>query len=190
MTSPTDRDTAAGFTLVEVLLYSLLLIVILAVVGSMLLTTTTTSKTVNSVTDAATSAQIASESVGRGIRNSSDFFLTTPVGADQLLRARTARGGATVSWVCMAWYYSAAGGGTIRTTTSATAISATPTAATLAQWTLLDTGVAPASGAAIFSADDAVLTVAFTGIAANQSVVSISNSAYSRAGATGVPSCY
>lgn len=190
MSAPTGHDSERGFTLVELLIYGMLLIIVLAIVGSMLASETTTSKTVNAVTTASTAAQLAANSVGKGIRNSSDFNLTTPTGTDQLLVARTAQGGATISWVCAAWYYSAAGGGTIRYTTSTTAIPAVPTAAALAGWTLLDSGVAPASGTTIFSANGAALTIAFKGLAGSNAPVAISSSAYSRAGSTGVPACY
>jgi type II secretory pathway pseudopilin PulG len=190
MTRPTGHDSEQGFTLVELLIYSLLLIIILGIVGAMLASTVSTSKTVDSVTSASTAAQLASESVVRGIRNASDFSLTTPTGTDQLLVARTALGGATISWVCVAWYYSAAGGGTIRYTTSPTTIPSTPTAAQLASWQLLDTGVAPASGTGIFSYTGAQLNLAFNGLAGTRPAVSITSSAISRAGSTGVPACY
>lgn len=190
MTTPNDHDSERGFTLVELLIYSMLLMIVLAIVGSMLVSTVTTSKKVDSVTTASTAAQLVADSVERGIRNSSDFHLTTPTGTDQLLVARTAQGGSTINWVCAAWYYSAAGGGTIRHTTSTTTIPAAPTAADLAGWTLLDTGVAPASGTAIFSATGSAVTVSFKGLAGNNAPVAISSSVFSRAGSTGVPACY
>ena len=174
----------------ELLIYSLLLIIVLGIVGAMLASTVSTSKTVNSVTSASTAAQLTSESVVRGIRNSSDFRLTTTTGTDQLLVARTAQGGALLSWVCAAWDYSSAGGGTIRYTTSPTTIPPTPTAAQLANWQLLDTGVVPASGTSIFSFTGAQLNLAFNGLAGTRPAVSITSSAFSRAGATGVPACY
>ena len=189
MTTPTEQDSERGFTLVELLIYSLLLIIVLGIVGAMLVSTVSTSKSVNSVTSASTAAQLASESVVRGIRNASDFQLTTPTGTDQLLVARTALGGATINWVCVAWYYSAAGGGTIRYTTSPTTILP-PTAAQLTVWELLDTGVAPVSGTGIFSATGAQLNLAFNGLAGSRPAVSITSSAFSRAGSTGVPACY
>jgi Tfp pilus assembly protein PilW len=190
MTTPTEQGSERGFTLVELLIYSMLLMIVLAIVGSMLASTMTTSKTVNSMTAASTAAQLVADSVERGVRNSSDFHLTTPTGTDQLLVARTAQGGATINWVCAAWYYSAAGGGTIRYTTSTTAIPAVPSATDLAGWTLLDTGVSPASGTGIFSATGASLTVAFNGLAGSHPPVAISSSAFSRAGSSGVPACY
>jgi len=190
MASPTQLHSERGFTLVELLVYGMLLVLVLAIVGSMLASMSTTSKAVNSVTAASTAAQLVADSVERGIRNSSDFHLTTPAGTDQLLVARTAQAGATVTWLCAAWYYSPAAGGTIRYTTSTTAIPAIPTAANLANWTLLDTGVAPASGTSVFSANGAALTIAFNGLAGSNSPVAISSSAVSRAGSTGVPACY
>lgn len=190
MTSPAEQNSEQGFTLVELLISSMLLVIVLTIVGAIMASTTSTSKIVNSVTSASTAGQLAAESVERGIRNSSDFHLTTPTGTDQLLVARTAQGGATINWICMAWYYSAAGGGTIRYTSSPTAIPATPTATDLAGWTLLDTGVSPASGTGIFSATGTVLTLAFNGLAGSNPPVAISSSVFSRAGSSGTPACY
>ena len=181
-------DSERGFTLVELLVYSLLLVLVLSIVGGMLASTTTTSKTVGSITQATTAGQLVANSVTRGIRNSSDFQLT-PVGTDQLLVARTAQGGATLTWTCAAWYYSAAGVGTIYYTTS-TAILAPPTATDLASWTLLDTGISPLSGTDIFTEDGTQISLAFNATAGSNPPVAITSSAVSRAGATGVPACY
>ena len=178
-------------TLVELLVYSLLLVLVLSIVGGMLASTTTTSKTVGSITQATTAGQLVADSVESGIRNSSDFQLTTPVGTDQLLVARTAQGGATLTWTCAAWYYSAAGVGNIYYTTSSTAIPADPTATDLAGWTLLDTGISPLSGTDIFTETGTQqLSLGFNATAGSNPPVAITSSAVSRAGATGVPACY
>ncbi|HEV7564859.1 MAG TPA: hypothetical protein VGO31_02745 [Microbacteriaceae bacterium] len=179
-----------GITLVELLIYSMLLVLVLSVVGGILTSTTRTSKTVGSITQATTAGQLVASSVESGIRNSSDFQLTTPAGTDQLLIARTAKGGATLTWMCAAWYYSATGTGSIYYTTSPTAIPALPTATDLSHWTLLDRGVSPISGTGIFVATAEQLTITFKGLAGTHSPVNITSSSFSRAGATGVPACY
>jgi prepilin-type N-terminal cleavage/methylation domain-containing protein len=190
VTRPTRQDLERGFTLVELIISSMLLVIVLTIVGAILASTTSTSKTVNSVTTASTAGQLVADSVERGIRNSSDFHLTTPTGTDQLLVARTAQGGATINWVCEAWYYSSAGGGTIRYTTSTTIIPGAPTMADLTQWTLLDTGLIPASGTGIFSTTGTALNLAFNGLAGNNPPVTILSSVLSRAGSSGTPACY
>jgi Tfp pilus assembly protein PilW len=184
----TEQSSEHGFTLIELLLYSMLLLLVLAIAGAMIGSTTTTSKTVDSITKASTAGQLTAESIERGIRNSSDFLLTTPSGTDQMLVARTVQGGATANWVCAAWYYSAATG-SIRYTTSATAIP-TPTASGLAAWTLLAQTVSPVSGTGVFSASGAQLTIAFKSLAGSHPAVAISSTVLSRAGSSGTPACY
>lgn len=188
VTRHSEGDAERGFTLIELLIYMMLMVLVLGIVGAMLASTNTTSKTVTSMTQAATAAQLTAESVERGIRNSSDFQLTTPTGTDQLLIARTALGGATIAWQCAAWYYSAAAG-SIRYTTSPTTILV-PSPSDLAHWTLLDSAVSPSSGASIFSAAGAQLTISFNGLAAPHPPVPISSTVLSRAGSSGAPACY
>ncbi|MCU1585290.1 MAG: Prepilin-type N-terminal cleavage/methylation protein [Microbacteriaceae bacterium] len=183
-----ERDSERGFTLVELLIYSMLLILVLAIVGAMIASTTSTSKIVTSMSKASAAGQLTAESIERGIRNSSDFLLTSPSGTDQMLVARTVQGAATATWVCAAWYYSATKG-TIRYTTSPTAIAA-PTASGLAAWTLLDPAVSPVSGSAVFSATGVQLTIAFNSLAGAEPPVAISSTVLSRAGSSGTPACY
>jgi prepilin-type N-terminal cleavage/methylation domain-containing protein len=193
MTRATDHVPDAsekGFTLIELLISMMLFAVVAAIVVTMFASMSTTSKTVDSLTGSATSAQLAAESVARGVRNSSDFLLTSPTGTDQLLVARTALGGSTIAWVCSAWYFTAANGGSIRYTTSPTTIPAAPTASMLARWTLLDSGLTATTGTGIFSATSGQLAIAFTEQSTGAGPLSISATAVSRAGSTGAPSCY
>jgi Tfp pilus assembly protein PilW len=184
--SNTKSDT--GFTLVELLIYSMLMVLVLAIVGGMIASFTSSSKTVGSITQVSTSGQLAAESVERGIRNASDFRLTNPTGTDQLLIARTAGGGTDLTWQCAAWYYSASDS-SLRYTTSATAIP-TPTTADFAHWTLLGSGFGPTSGTAIFSSTGPQLTLAFTIHADGHPPQAFTSTAVSRAGSSGTPACY
>lgn len=183
------QQSEQGFTLIELLIYCLLLGIVLTIVGGMVISATTASRTVVSVDQASTSGQLVSKSVVRGIRNSSDFRLTSPTGTDQLLVARTVGGAATPAWMCSAWYYSAAGDGSVRYKTSASAILP-PTAAELQTWTLLGEGVKPVTGTGIFSAIDEQLSISFLGLAGDHPPVTITSSATSRAGASGSVTCY
>lgn len=183
-----DKRADAGFTLIELLIYSMLMVLVLAIVGAMISSFTSTSKTVGSITQVSTSGQLAAQSVERGIRNSSDFRLTTPTGTDQLLIARVAGGGANLTWQCVAWYYSA-GDSSLRYTTSATAIP-TPTATDLTHWTLLGSGITPTSGSTIFSSTGPQLTLSFTIHADGHPSQALTSTAVSRAGSSGTPACY
>jgi prepilin-type N-terminal cleavage/methylation domain-containing protein len=189
MTRRTDSRPDKGFTMIELVIAMMLLVLVLAIVGAMIASLSSTSKTVRSITATSSSAQVAAESIERGIRNSSDFLLTNPSGTDQMLVARTARGTTTLTWVCVAWYYSAANGGTIRYTSSPSAI-ATPSGATLATWTLLSRGVTPTTGSAIFSGSSPTLSFSFNGTSSGGGPVAITSTALSRAGSSGTPACY
>ncbi len=196
MAIDTRHTSESGFTLIELLVYMMLFGLVLSVAGTMLINSAKTSKTVTSVTEATTAGQLVAHSIERGIRNSSDFQLTSPSGTDQLLLARTASSGTTLNWSCTAWYYSAAGTGSIRYKVSSTAILP-PTVPELATWTLLDQGivpkiveVSPAVPVHVFSATDEQLTLSFSGLAGNHPPVDITSSAVSRAGASGSLTCF
>lgn len=183
------EESEEGFTLIELLVYALLLAGVLAIVGGMILSALTASKTVVSITDTSTAGQLVAKSVVTGIRNSSDFRLTNPVGDDQLLVARTASSDATLTWTCFAWYYSAADDGSVRFTTSPTTILP-PTPEELATWTLLTKGVTPVSGTGIFSALNERLSLSIHGLDGIHPPVDITTSATSRAGASGSLTCF
>jgi prepilin-type N-terminal cleavage/methylation domain-containing protein len=192
MSDRRSSDSADGFTLIELLVYMMLIGLVLAIVGAMMTNTMRTSNTVTSVTEASNAGQFAAHSIEKGIRNSSDFNLTSPAGNDQLLIARTALSGATLTWKCAAWYYSSAGDGSIRYMISDGAIPLAPTSAQLATWTLLAEGIEPVTGTTIFSTpvSSKQLSIAFHGLAGDHPPVAISSSAHSRAGAVGSPACY
>lgn len=178
-----------GFTLIELLVYSLLLSLVIMIVGGMIFSAVTASKSVVSTTETSTDAQLVAKSVVTGIRNSSDFRLTNPVGNDQLLVARRASAGATLTWSCTAWYYSEADGGSIRFTTSDLPILP-PTPSQLATWTLLAKGVTPVSGTGIFSALNERLSLSIHGLDGLHPPTDITTSATSRAGASGSLTCF
>ena len=186
-----------GFTLVELLVYVMLFGLVLSIASTLLINSVKTSKTVSSVTEASTAGQLVAQSVVKGIRNASDFKLTNSAGNDQFLVARTALGGATLDWACAAWYYSAAGDGSIRYKFSGTAIAAPATAADLASWTLLDEGIIPniAEGTPpvpvhVFSSSGEKLTISFSGRAGDNPPVEITSSVVGRAGASGSLACF
>ncbi len=189
MAPNTGSKSDDGFTLLELVIAMMLLVLILAIVGTMIVSLSSTSKTVRTQTATSSSAQAAAESIERGIRNSSDFLLTNPTGTDQMLVARTARGTTTVTWVCAAWYYSASNGGSIRYTSSMSAI-ATPSASTLGTWTLLSSGVTPITGTTIFTGSSPTLSFSFNGTSSGGGPVALISTVLSRAGSSGTPACY
>ncbi len=181
-----------GMTLVELIVYAFLLIIVLGIVGTIFVNSMKTQAAVSSVTDALDNSQQVARSVQNGIRNSTAFKLVAN-GSDQLLIARTLSNGAAATPACVAWYYSATTPGSVRYTKLTSVLTAPPTAAVVATWTLLDSGVSPISGTTIFtrsSATDAALALAFKGTAGSNRPVQISTSIVSRANGTDVSSCY
>lgn len=116
-------DGQEGFSLVELLIYTLFIGVIFALAGGMLISAVSAQGQVTGYTEAADAGQLIARSVEEGVRNASGpageedpnrigGILAEPMLADQagqLLRARVAVGAndGTVVWECQAWFYSA-----------------------------------------------------------------------------------
>ena len=141
------RASDAGFTLVEMIVAAAVFSLVALTVMGVLLTTITTEVKIRNVSLATSQAQLVTRSLNDGISNAAtpQRLIVPASTADQLLMARVAGEAASLGWSCQAWYFSATEG-TIRTTSSSTAI-ATPTASQLATWTLLASGVRPLDGA-------------------------------------------
>jgi Tfp pilus assembly protein PilW len=186
---PSTESREAGFTMIELVVAAMLFVVVFTVVGGIFLSLLRTQQTVDVLTGSANSGQLAANSIESGIRNSSDFQLTA-VGSDQLLVARTAGSGTTLSWACTAWYYSAAGDGEIRSMRTTGAAIDAPTSAELADWTLVLEGVVPSSGSTIFSVSGPQLAVSFEATAGDHSATAIDFTVIPLTGVTGVTTCY
>jgi type II secretory pathway pseudopilin PulG len=189
------RDSA-GFTLVELLVASMLLVLVLLVVGGIMFSSSKTEVLVRSTTTATSSGQSVTNSIETGVRNAelpaggtAPIGLRTPTGADQMVTVLTVGSGAVATARCAAWYYSASTG-SIRYTTSATAIAA-PSSNSLKTWTLLATGISPLSGSAVFSLrGSSALTFAFKVDAGSDPAVPFQSSITSRTGTTGSVACF
>ena len=113
----TPRRRDEGFSLIELLATTLLLGLVLAVVVAIYASTSQVERTVNSVTTSATEAQLAATSIERGVRSASEVHLG---GVDSsLLVARVPGSAATISWSCVAWYFSDGGDGKLYSRTFA-----------------------------------------------------------------------
>jgi type II secretory pathway pseudopilin PulG len=139
-------ESQAGFTMVELLMYTALSIVVVTVAGGILISGLRTQGTAGSVTAAANTAQQIVRSVQAGVRNASAITVTSnATTGTQLLLARTlgTDPNSTVA-SCQAWYYTPANGGAIYTwkTTPASVISL-PTGGPQGIWTILGAGVTP-----------------------------------------------
>ena len=176
------RSDDSGFTLPELVMYSLLLTVVLAAAAGIMMSGTIAERTVRTVFGASTEGQLAADSIETGIRNSAGFTITAPTATSQLVVARVAQGAETLDWNCAAWYFSSTvDGGSIwyKTQDGPISTSAVPN---LSTWTLLVEGVTPATGTAIFaSAGDFQLNFAFDVAAGDDPPASIASSSISRA---------
>lgn len=189
MEPETVRTDEEGFTLVELLVYSLLLVLVLAIVGGLFISTLRTESRIRSVTFASTQSQLIADSIGSGIRNASSFTVRQVGTDDQLLLARVATGDSALAWTCMAWYYDQSGNGSVRYKRSATEIR------DLAQrdvdgWTLVGEGVQAVTGTTIFDQAGSTLKVEFTGTTEQSAPVAITSSTASRLGTTESAPCF
>ena len=174
------RENEDGLTLPELIIYSLLAVVVLGIVGNILIQSLKIETAVRAVTETTTQAQLGAYAVQTGIRNASDFQVTDN-GGDQLLVARTAGSGSTLTWSCLAWYYSEAEG-TIRQSRSPGAITM-PSASDLLDWTLIAEDIArPATPAfnGIFNGGFPALSIQYIGNPPGEIPVAINSSATAR----------
>lgn len=178
----------SGFTLVELLIYSLLTVLVLAIVGGILISGMTAERLVRGVTEATSLGQIAANSVEQGVRNAAGFQLSAPNEDDQLLLARSAGSGSVITWTCEAWYYSGIER-TIRTFSSPSKIDI-PNSNQLKTWRLLADGVSPYEGEQIFTNLGKRLALQFRVDAGDHSPVKIESSVLSRAGALETAPCF
>ena len=138
-----ERRDDRGFTLVELMIAAILIGLVLALVGGVLIQGLRIQGTIQTSTTAATTSQLASESLSRGIHNALRLQVSTPAPGISLVRAVTRSDDSTEpagTLACQAWVVV---GGEFRTTRSTAAITAPTSAAAVANWTLLASGVTP-----------------------------------------------
>jgi len=174
------RSDDSGFTLPELVMYSLLLTIVLAVAAGIMMSGTIAERTVRTVFGASTAGQLTADSIETGVRNSSGWALSAPTPTSQLLVARVAQGTTTLQWNCAAWYYSPTiDGGSIWYKTQPGLIT-TPTTAALKTWSRLAEGVKPAAGTKVFSISGDQLVFAFDVAAGDDPPASVASSSTSR----------
>jgi type II secretory pathway pseudopilin PulG len=172
----------AGMTLIELLVYMVLSVVVLLIVGGFLVNSLTTSRNVRSVTQATTAAQLISTSVQSGVRNASGIKLVSEsADGSQLVVARTATRAAAVSWICQAWYFSAADKAIYTKTAAATGALVLPASGAAGSWTLLSDGVAPMDAAtSVFHVTSYSVGLSFGVEASDRAPVRIDTTAFLR----------
>lgn len=140
-----QRDDERGMTLVELMVYIFLGVIVSTIVGGILINALRVQVQVLDASTSADAGTAISDSVGRGVRNSSDLAQSTPVPGGILVRSRSLDSTPATStglddrWVCLAWY---SVGDRIYSAVSTTAIP-DPTSDTPAGWTLIASDVEP-----------------------------------------------
>jgi prepilin-type N-terminal cleavage/methylation domain-containing protein len=132
-----------GFTLIELMIASALAVVVLLIVGGLFTNSLTTSARVQKDTQSTSVGQLIATSVETGVRNASAVQVIVEPDGSQLLLARTAGAGASLTWSCKAWYYSKPDRAVYTTTTTPPTQITVPANGPGGSWTLLSNGVDP-----------------------------------------------
>lgn len=139
------RRDESGISMVELLVYIFLGIIVSTIVAAILINSLQVQVQVLDAATSADSGTTVSDSLGRGVRNSSDLEESAPASGGTLIRSRSldsspsATTGLDDRWVCLAWY---AVEDRIYSRASTTAI-AEPDSVTPTGWTLIATDVEP-----------------------------------------------
>ncbi|TFD66589.1 prepilin-type N-terminal cleavage/methylation domain-containing protein [Cryobacterium gelidum] len=140
------RSTEAGFTLVELLIYSVLSVVVLLIVGGILINSLRVERSVREASQASSAGQLVASSVSLGVRNASGIWQSAPGVVPQILMVRTVGSAETPNWRCQAWSYD---NGEVRTKYSTGAISMIQTSTSVKSWMILAEGAQPLIVAAV-----------------------------------------
>lgn len=150
-----------GVTLVELLIYMMLAIIVLTIISAILINSLRAENTVRASAAATDTAQLAAQSLNRGVHNASAIEVSTPAADITVVRTRSLDSSAVGVWQCQAW---AVVDGQLRTTSASTAINVPTSAAEVASWLLVAEGIEPIGANPLFSlaADERSLAVGFT----------------------------
>ncbi len=179
-----------GFTLTEMIAAAAIFALVSLTLGGVMISISRAQTQVTTATSATNMAQTAADSIDSGVRNASALKLTAS-GSDQLLVAKVAGSGTTLTWQCRGWYYSAADGGKLWMTQTASGTPiGVPTSAQLATWTLLIDGVTPSSGTTVFTRSGSRVEVGFLVAVTGTSPVQMDFTTTSLLGVSEDASCY
>lgn len=158
---PDGNRSDDGVSLVELLIYMLLAVTVLTIIAAILINSLRAENAVRASASATDSAQLAAQSLNRGIHNASAIEVSTPASGVTVVRTRSLDASADGLWQCQAW---AVVDGQLRTTSSAAAIAVPTTAAEVGSWLLVTEGVEPIGANPVFSlaVDERSLAVGFT----------------------------
>lgn len=155
------RRRDEGVSLIELLIYMLLAVTVLTIIAGILINSLQAERTVRSAAQATDTAQLAAQSLNRGIHNASAIEVSNPASGITLVRTRSIDSSVAGVWRCEAWVVA---DGQMRFVTSSAAITPPTTAAAASSWLLLADGVKPVGANPIFAlaSDERSLAVGFT----------------------------
>jgi type II secretory pathway pseudopilin PulG len=183
------RREESGMSLIELIVYMALMGVVLTIATGFLINSMSTQKNVQSSTDATSAAQLVANSVAAAVSNASAVQQGPALNAsDQFVVARTATRGDTATWMCRAWYYSAADHAIYTTTSNPAAPITVPTGGPAGVWTLLAANVDAPAGASALHATSGSVSLNFSLAAASGAPVNIQTTDYLRVPATAIVS--
>lgn len=184
-----------GITLIELIIYSALMVVIITIVGGILGVALTGQRDIAASSSGSNSGQLVAQSISTGVRSATEITVKTVSPSTQMLIIRTPGKAATASARCQAWYFTTDNGGAVYSKSSTSAIP-TPTAAQLATWTKLASGVqlstrtgAPATILTADSTPTRSVTFEWAMSNAASKPILISSTASTRQTVTGSTSC-
>jgi prepilin-type N-terminal cleavage/methylation domain-containing protein len=179
-----------GFTLTEMIAAAAIFSLVSLALGGVMISITNAQTQVTTSTSATSMAQATADSIDSGVRNASALNLEAS-GSDQLLVAKVAGAGTTLTWHCRGWFYSSSDGGKIWMTQTADGTKITvPDAAELASWTLLVDGVTPSSGSTVFTRSGSSVEVGFLVAVTGTSPVQMDFTTTSLLGVSEDASCF
>ena len=106
------RRDEGGFTLTELLMYSILMIVVLGLAGTLFVRLLTEQRDIKAMADASNEAQLAFKQLEMDVRNA-DWAQVDANGTLLVVRTRVATSASSSTPICVGYYYEA-GTGTLR----------------------------------------------------------------------------
>jgi type II secretory pathway pseudopilin PulG len=138
------REEQSGFTLVELIIYTVLAVAITLIVGAIFVSALNGQRDITASAQGNNSGQLVSQSISTGVRSATYIRLSTISATSQMLvvglPSRTATS-STATVTCKAWYITSDGGGAVYTLTSNSTIIVPTLTLLTSSWTQLATGV-------------------------------------------------
>jgi len=172
MTIPRLRASTddSGFTLVELLVYSLLSVVVLGIVASLVIAGIRGQTAVGIFTSGTNNVQSVSNVIGTDVRRASYIRVAT-IGDDNMVTLRVKPSAESTTYSCVSYYWSKSRK-EVRSKTSSAAIAA-PTASTITSWNLVASKISQTGTSAVISGDgttnSAYVNLTFTIVADTKS---------------------